>query len=107
MCGNALHELGQGVTTKSRSLSELFLFGRYEAAEGKEDATMAKFLTSREAARTLKVSLPVLRRAIRAGRVPVLRLGPRTLRFTLDGLKGVTLGNGKPAPRRRRRTATR
>lgn len=51
---------------------------------------MADWKTIDEAAAVLKVTPRSLTRAARAGRVPVLRLGRKTIRVDLDALKPTT-----------------
>ncbi len=67
-----------------------------------------KFLTVREAAKRLRCSSPIIRRAIRSGQLRGVRVGGgRVIRIPADALAEMASGgNGKqrtPQPVRRRR----
>lgn len=58
---------------------------------------MQKLLTFKEAGETYGVSRFTLRRWARLGRLPVVRLGARTLRLRPEDLEAVVQANWHPA----------
>jgi excisionase family DNA binding protein len=62
-----------------------------------------KFLTLREVRSMLQVSDPVLREFIRAGKLQVVQVGPRSLRVPESSL--IALTSPSPPKRRRRQAA--
>ena len=59
----------------------------YQACtEGREKYMESDLLTQQEAARHLRVSLKSLRRLVREGKLPEVRLGPRLPRYRVRDL---------------------
>lgn len=63
---------------------------------------MQKLLTFREAGETYRVSRFTLRRWARIGRLPVVRLGVRTLRLRPEDLEAVVQASWHPAREQQR-----
>jgi excisionase family DNA binding protein len=63
------------------------------------DETQDKFLTARQLAAILQVSVATVRRLARKGRIPSIRLTPRIMRFHLASVREA-LDGGRTRPRR-------
>ena len=72
----------------------------------KERERREDFLTSRQLAEVLQVSESTVRRLSREGRIPVVRLTPRLVRYHLQAVMRALEGDNKPRPRARRNGAT-
>jgi excisionase family DNA binding protein len=57
---------------------------------------MAELLNSRELAKILRISQEALQRMVREGKIPVVKCGPKTLRYSLpDVLRSLQQGGGQ------------
>lgn len=57
--------------------------------------SLTKFLTVAQTARRLRCSAPIVRKAIRTGKLRAVWVGPRVIRVPLSALDDMARGNGK------------
>ncbi len=69
------------------------------------DAARDEFLTARQLAAILQVSETTVRRLAHAGRIPVMRLTPRLMRFNLQAVRDALDGHANRSRSTRRHAA--
>ncbi len=70
-------------------------------AESKSGGAREEFLTARQLARVLQVSESTVRRLARGGRLPVIHITPRIMRFHLSAVRKALDGASRSRAARR------